>query len=242
MRICSWFSRFESLRFAFCQFTLGLLMVAVATSLAQGVTKPHVIVFGKWTTVQSSTDSDPVKPFTLKMRALIVDGRVREYTSGMSHEVTDRLFVVQRVFRLNDSLPEESGAPRWQWQRGGWLLVDRMTARISPISLPEFEANHSDASWYRDFVAYCGVSDDGKKIDAIVAQLGRRKPLLKKSVSTDQPEAASDSICRQPAWQRAPARVSFEPASKGAKQTYAIRGHAIDLVNDTEEDEEEASK
>jgi hypothetical protein len=35
-------------------------------------------------------------------------------------------------------------------------------------------------------------------------------------------------------------RVSFEP-SGDAKQTFAIRGHAVDLVNDAE-DEEEASK
>ncbi len=70
------------------------------------------------------------KPMTLKVRALVVDGRVKEYVMGAPHEVTDRLFVVRRVFRVNDSLPEDA-APRWQWQRGGWLLVDRLTGRIS---------------------------------------------------------------------------------------------------------------
>jgi hypothetical protein len=35
----------------------------------------------------------------------------------------------------------------------------------------------------------------------------------------------------------APVRVSFEPGGS-AKQTFAIRGHVVDLVNDAEEDEE----
>jgi len=38
-----------------------------------------------------------------------------------------------------------------------------------------------------------------------------------------------------------PVRVSFEPEG-GAKQTFAIRGHVVDLVNDAEDDEEEGSK
>ena len=32
-------------------------------------------------------------------------------------------------------------------------------------------------------------------------------------------------------------RVTFEPAG-AAKQTFAIRGHVVDLVNDAEEEEE----
>jgi len=53
--------------------------------------------------------------------------------------------------------------------------------------------------------------------------------------------AVADSACPTPAWQRSPARVTFEPA--GLKQTFAIRGHAVDLLNENEEQEdEEASK
>jgi len=126
----------------------------------------------------------------------MVDGRVKEYVIGSPHEVTDRLFVVRRAFRVNDSLPQDSG-PRWQWQRGGWLLVDRTTGRVSPINLPEFDAFYSAANWYRDYVAYCGVSDDGKKTYAMVAQLGRRKPVLKKPLSNDglADDAPPDSAC-----------------------------------------------
>ncbi len=166
-----------------CLLVVGLLLATGAGA----ATKVHVITFGKWTSVQwfpgSGTGSGADdKPLTLKIRALVVDGRVKEYVLGASHEVTDRLFVVRRVFRVNDSLPEDSG-PRWQWQRGGWLLVDRLTGRVSPVNLPEFDAYYSAASWYRDYVAYCGVADDGKKTYAMVAQLSRRKPVLKKVLS-----------------------------------------------------------
>jgi hypothetical protein len=169
----------------------------------------------------------------------MVDGRVKEFALGSPHEVTDRLFVVRRVFRVNDSLPEDSGGPRWQWQRGGWLIVDRLTGRISPINLPEFDPFYSAASWFRDYVAYCGVSDDGKKTYAIVAQLNRRKPILKKALSNDGPpeNAAPDSACPLPSWQRRPMRVSFEPGGS-AKQMFAIRGHVVDLVSDADEEDE----
>ena len=43
-------------------------------------------------------------------------------------------------------------------------MVDRLTGHVSAISLPEFDSYYSPASWYRDYVAYCCVSDDGKKL------------------------------------------------------------------------------
>jgi hypothetical protein len=215
---------------------LPVVLLSLSFPLASDAAKVHVIVFGKWTTVQwfaGTSDDDAV---TIKIRALIVDGRVKEYVVGVPHEVTDRLFVVRRAFRVNDSLPEES-ATRWQWQRGGWLLVDRVTGRVATINLPEFDPFYSAASWYRDYVAYCGVSDDGKKTFAMVEQVSRRKPVLKKPL-TDGPaeDAGPDSACPAPAWQRSPVRVSFEPTS-GPKQTFAIRGHVVDVVNDAEEEE-----
>ena len=219
------------------------LLLCVIVSRAAAAGKVHVITFGKWTSVQwfPGAGAEAEKPSTLKIRALIVDGSVKEYVLGLSHEVTDRLFVVRRMFRVNDSLPADSG-PHWQWQRGGWLLVDRVTGHVSLVNLPEFDALYSAASWYRDYVAYCGVADDGKKTYAIVAQLSRRKPVLKKPLANEgmPDDAAPDSACPAPAWQRGPMRVSFEPDG-GAKQTFAIRGHVVDLVNDVEEDED-ASK
>jgi hypothetical protein len=142
--------------------------------------------------------------------------------------------VVRRAFRSNDALPAEAN-PLWHWERGGWLLVDRVSGRISPVSLPEFDSYYSAVNWYRDYAAYCGVSDDGKKVYAIIAQLGRHKPVLKEALRDapigDQPDAA----CPPPQWQRQPVRVSFAPA-EDHPVTFAIRGHAADLVNSEEEE------
>jgi len=215
-----------------------LVCVALLTATATAATKVHIITFGKWMSVQWIPDGAEGQALILKIRALVVDGRVREYVLGGPHEITDRLFVVRRMFRLNDSLPDDS-APHWQWQRGGWLLVDRITGHVSVINLPEFDPYYSAASWYRDYIAYCGIADDGKKTYAIVAQLSRRKAVLKKELSNGAvaEDAAPDSACPVPSWQRSPVRVSFESAG-AAKQTFAIRGHVVDLVNDAEEDEE----
>lgn len=216
--------------------------MAYAALCAGATAKVHVLTFGKWTTVQWCTGIESDKPSTMKVRALMVDGRVKEYVLGAPHDVTERLFVAQRAFRVNDSLPGES-VPRWQWQRGGWILVDRTTGRVSAMNLPEFDSLYSDVRWYRDYAAYCGIADDGKKIFAVVAQLGRRKPVLKKQLSSDglPDDAPPDSACLPAQWQRDPVRVSFERAGR-PRETYALRGHVVDLVNDAEDEEEEASK
>ena len=215
---------------------LIVLMCVVLFGVSAWGAKEHVIGFGKWTSVQWDADSNRA-PRTQKVRPLLVDARMKEYVLGATYEVTDRLFVVRRVLRVNDSLPEDP-APRWKWQRGGWLLVDRVSGRIAPMNLPEFDTYYSAASWYRDYVAYCGVSDDGKKIYAVVAQIGRRKPVMKKLLANDglAEDAEPDSACPAPVWQRGPARVSFAAAG-GAKETFAVRGHVVDVVNDAEEEE-----
>jgi hypothetical protein len=121
---------------------------------------------------------------------------------------------------------------------GGWLLVDRLTGHVSSITMSEFDNYYSAASWYRDYVSYCGVSDDGKKVFATVVQLNRRKPVLKKLLSNvTLDEARPDSACPAPVWQRNPIRVSFEPTA-GGKQTFAIRGYVVDVVTNPEDDEE----
>jgi hypothetical protein len=218
------------------RFILLLGIVSSLTARSDAATKVHVIALGKWMSVQWLPDSAD-KPLPVKIRALLVDGRIKEYVLGTPHEVTERLFVMRRALRVNDSLPEESTL-RWQWERGGWLLVDRLTGRVSSISLPAFDNYYSAASWYRDYVSYCGVSDDGKKVFATVVQLNRRKPVLKKLLSnTTLDETRQDSACPAPVWQRGPIRVSFEP-SGGVKQTFSIRGYVVDVVTNPEDDEE----
>jgi len=213
-------------------YVMTLLLAAVAAAAP----KPHVINFGKVMVVKWFAGTDEMTALDLKVRPLFVDAKLREFTLGNFHDVTDRLFVVRRAFRVNDALSDEPVSPKfWRWERDGWLLVDRGTGRISPVSLPEFDSYFSSASWYRDYVAYCGVSEDGKKVSAVVAQLGRRKPLLKKPLGPLSDDEKSDSACAAPVWQRQPARVTFD-AGKDQKFTYSVRGHSIDMIDDEDAD------
>ena len=75
-----------------------------------------------------------------------------------------------------------------------------MTGHVSAISLPEFDSYYSPASWYRDYVACCCVFDDGKKLSAVVFQVGRRKPVLKKPLGETGEDDMPDSECPAPAW------------------------------------------
>ena len=219
------------------RFLLICVTLSLLGSQCAAVPKPHVITFGKWIAAKWPNATGQ-KLFDLKVRPLFVDTRLKEYTTGAPHELTDRLFVVRRAFRVNDALPAEiATTPRWQWQRGGWLLVDRLTGRVSQLNLPEFDPFYSTASWYRDYIAYCGVSEDGKKLYAVVAQVGRRKPILKRDAG--EPAAADDpdSECPSPVWQRTPMRVTFQPGDK-EKLVFNIRSRVVDVVNDAEEAEE----
>jgi hypothetical protein len=194
---------------------LAVVLVALLlTSSSFASTKPHVISFGKWMPVQWMVGTNGEDELvSIKIRALLVDGRVREYVQGTPHEVTERLFVVRRVFRVNDALPEDA-APKWQWQRGGWLLVDRLTGRISAVNLPEFDMVYSASSWHRDYVAYCGVSDDGKKTFAIAAQLNRKKPVRRSLFC----ESCPTTLARTPP---APCPSGSDPQSESASRPRA---------------------
>lgn len=218
------------------RIALAFVVIIFAVVASYAAPKPHVISFGKWQAVKWP-DATGQKLLDLKVRALFVDTRLREYTTGAPHDLTDRLFVVRRVFRVNDTLPDEA-AVRWQWQRGGWLLVDHVTARISQLNLPEFDPFYSTTSWYRDYAAYCGVSEDGKKLYAMVMQVGRRKPILKKPVGEPAGDDEPDSECPAPAWQRAPMQVTFQPDDT-QKVVFSIRGRVVDIVSEPDEDAEE---
>ena len=174
------------------------------------------------------------KSLTIKVRPLYLDTKLKEYTTGPTHDITDRVFVVRRAYRVNDSLPDRVQQPRWLWQRGGWLLVDRVTGRITQIKLPDFDPYYSDVSWYRDYAAYCGVADDGERVSAIVAQITSKKPLYKKQLEKLGGEFP-DAVCEAPLWQRQPARVTFAPG--GEKLSVDVNGRFADLTPDTPAEE-----
>jgi len=73
--------------------TLILIGILVWTLPMFAVPKPHVISFGKWTAAKWYVGPQ-AKALDVKIRALYVDTRLKEFTTGLPHEVTDRLFVV----------------------------------------------------------------------------------------------------------------------------------------------------
>jgi len=215
-------------------FAVALLLPQPSIVAAKAPAKPHLLTFGKAMEVKWFVGPSETKTMALNVRPFYVDGRLREFTLGDPHDVTDHLFVVRRAFRVNDALPQDARLPaNWRWQRGGWLLVDRSSGHISPISLPYFDPFYSAASWYRDYVAYCGLADDGEKLYAVVAELGRKKPLVRKELGAPGGGDMPDSECPAPTWQRQPSRVSFEPRA-GQKVSFAVRGHSADLAEPDE--------
>jgi hypothetical protein len=199
--------------------------------------KPHVVSLGKTMQVKLFLGPDEDRTAPMDVRPLYVDGKLKEFTTGDVHEVTDRLFVVRRAFRLNNNLPpEDRKSIKWVGQRGGWLLVDRLTTRISQIALPEFDPFYSSTTWFRDYAAYCGISDNGDRLYAVVAQLGRRKAVLRKELGKASGGDLPNSECDAPTWERKPTRVTFLPKAS-QKITVEVFGHSADIApGSTEED------
>jgi hypothetical protein len=207
-------------------FTIALCALLLGP-VANAAPKPHVVILGKWTTIAFRAQDTDSKPSITKVRPLYVDGRVKEFTTGPAHEVTDHIFVVQRIYRVNDSLPQETGPTQWGWQRGSWLLADHLTGKVQQIILLGFDPDSSAINWFRDYAAYCGIAEDGRKLFAIVMQLGRRKPLLKKDLG---PADNSAQTCAPPVWERNPVRASFQPKS-GQGFTFAIKTRAVEVTS-----------
>lgn len=203
--------------------------------------KGHTVVLGVARKVAYSRDGDPAGAAAgeteLHLRALLVDGVLKEWTTGDVHDVTDRSFAVRRALRLNDSLPGDK-AEKWVWQRGPWLLVDRTTGHVTPLKLPDYDPGVSQVSWFRDYAAYCGLTPSGKSLYAVVAQVAGRKPVLAKKLAAFDPENRPDPACAAPEWQRDPLRVAFHPAGKQQGIAFDVVPGSAVLVEDSADDEE----
>jgi hypothetical protein len=213
------------------RYLILALVLIVAGSVAA---RTHTIAFGKWLPVKWFVTPEKSQP--MKVRSLYVDGKIREFTMGDPHDVTDRVFVVRRAFRINDTLPDdEKKVPDWKWQRGGWVAVNRDSGRVTELKLPHFDPFYSVASWYQDYVAYCGISDDGEKLYAVVAQLGQKRPVVRKEIGAAPTGDEPDSACPAPKWQKDPVRVTFAPTGI-APVSFDVRGHSADPA-DTDREE-----
>jgi hypothetical protein len=227
-------------------FLLSLLVTGSRCGLA--APKPKSVFLGAARKVSYSKAGDPggAAPgeTELKIRALLVNGVLKEWTTGDPHDVTDRSFVVRRVIRLNDTLPGDQPAPEkhWVWQRGSWLMVDRATGHVTALKLPDYDPGVSQVAWFRDYGAYCGITVSGKSLYAVVAQVAARKPALAKKLAAfeaqnidAQNQAAP--VCAPAEWQREPLRVTFHPAGKEAVSYDIVPGSAVLVEDSTDEGE-----
>jgi len=113
----------------------------------------------------------------LKIRVLLVDGQVKDWTTGDALDVTDRGFLVRRALRIDDALPgKQSQQPnRWVWQGGPWLMVDRTSGHVTALKLPHCDPGRSRVSWSRDYGFYCGLTASGKSLYAVVVARAGQK-------------------------------------------------------------------
>jgi hypothetical protein len=204
--------------------------------------KPHSVLLGAVKIVPYSVTGDPsnAQPDEthLRVRPLLVDGKLKEWTTGESHDITDRSFVVRRALRINDALPGDK-IEHWIWQRGPWLLVDRAKAGITALRLPDYEPTVSNVIWFRDYAAYCGLTTSGRELYAVVAQVAARKPILVQKLSAWSPEPKPGKqqdekqapACASATWQREPLRVTFEQTGS-APVSYDLVGLSSVLVED----------
>jgi hypothetical protein len=134
----------------------------------------------------------------------------------------------------------ESGHEHWVWQRGPWLLVDRVTGHIVALKLPDYDPGVSQVAWFRDYGAYCGLTASGKSLYGVVAQVEARKAVLAKKLMAFDLESHAEPVCGPAEWQREPLRVTFHPTGKEAASFDVIPGSAV-LVEDAGDDEKQGA-
>jgi hypothetical protein len=190
--------------------------------------KAHTVTLGPYRRVpytppEASPDDKTEESTTLKVRPLFIDNLQKEWTVGEIHDVTDRSFVIRRAMRINDSLPAEP--PRWTWQPGPWLMVDRVTGHVTALHLPDFDPQVSEVAWFRDYAAYCGISTTVAKpgLTAVVAELGARKAIAQKWLGPWPEAGVVHKPCDRPTWQRTPMRATLQQTG-GQPMTFDVVG------------------
>jgi hypothetical protein len=222
-----------------------LVLGAACSALAAGA-KPHIVALGGARKVPYSVAGDPAgarpEEKELLIRPLVVDGKVKEWTTGEAHDVTDRSFAVRRALRLNDALPGDRNGDRnggktpdhsghWVWQRGPWLLIDRASGKVTALHLADYDPSVSDVVWFRDYAAYCGLNSTGKQLYAVVAQIAARKPLLARKLGAWDPSDHATPACAAAVWQRDPLKIAFQPTG-GPPVSFDLVGLSAVLVED----------
>jgi hypothetical protein len=217
-----------------------LLLLALLFPAPVFAAKMHTVALGAvrkvpYTPPEATPDTKTEEATTLRIRPLLVDEKIREWTVGDLHEVTDRTFVIRRAFRINDGLPAEPA--RWTWQPGPWLQVDRTTGHIAPLHLPNFDAQISEVAWFRDYAAYCGLIPTLKGgVVAVVAELGARKAVAQHTLAGWPLDKPLHPVCGAVQWQRTPMRATVS-LTGGVPVTFDVAGTSS-LIEEGEGEEE----
>ena len=74
--------------------------------------------------------------------------------------------------------------------------MNRVRVRSCSIKLPDFDPFYSEVSWYRDYAAYCGISSNGERVNAVVAEIGGKKALFRKELGKAAWEMRPTAIAR----------------------------------------------
>lgn len=180
---------------------------------------PRYAVLGAVRTVPYSVAGDPAGALpgetSLHVRPLVVAGKIKGWTTGAVHLITPDSFAVQSAIQMNNALPGSKRAS-WVWQRGSWLLVHRDGGKISLLRLPDYDPAVSRVVWFRNYAAYCGLSASGKRLYAVVEQMGVRRPVISRELSAWNASSPVTPACAPPVWQITPLAVSFAPTGDAA--------------------------
>ncbi|MBS1800306.1 MAG: hypothetical protein JSS95_10805 [Acidobacteria bacterium] len=206
------------------------IFVSNAATTFAAAPKVHTVSLGAvrrvpYTQPDATAEAKYDETSTIKVRPLFVDDRQKDWTTGEAHDITDRTFAIRRALRINDALPTDP-APRWIWQPGPWITVDRITGHITALHLPSFDPVVSNAVWFRDYAAYCGTGSTAKgggSLYVIVAQLGARRPVVQKIIGRWPEPNHFIPVCQPATWERLPLRVTIQPTG-GEATTYSVVG------------------
>lgn len=206
---------------------VSVVLLSLVPAASFAATKIHTVTLGPsrrvpYTPPEATPDNKSEEATSLRVRPLFVDEKQKEWTVGEAHDVTDRTFVIRRAFRINDALPGE--AARWTWQPGPWLSVDRTSGHVTALHLPAFDPQVSDAVWFRDYAAYCGILTTAKGgLVAVVAEIGSRKAVAQQKIGAWPQPDAPHPVCSAAKWQRTPIRATIQPAN-GQPITFDVVG------------------
>lgn len=185
---------------------------------------PRYATLGAVRTVPYSVAGDPAGALTgeasLRVRPIVVEGRIKGWVTGSVHPITPDTFAAQSAVRMNNSLPGSTHVS-WVWQRGPWLLVHSEGARVDVLRFPDYDPSVSRVVWFRNYAAYCGVNSSGKHLYAVVDQVGVHRPVISRELGAWNVGSPAGSACAPPQWQVSPLAVSFAPTGS-AETTYDL--------------------